>query len=131
MTSAKHPPVDVAVGILMQENGDVLLAQRPAGKPYAGYWEFPGGKLEPNETPQAALRRAIREELGMEIRVSALLADALHGEIHLSLYAAEIEHGAPVLLEHSAIAWIRDDEINKYALCPADRELLRRLGKLL
>ena len=66
-----------------------------------------------------------------EICVGALLADAVHGEIHLSLYAAEIEHGAPVLLEHSAIAWIQDDEINKYALCPADRELLRRLGKLL
>ena len=84
-----------------------------------------------NETPQAALRREIREELGMEICVGALLADAVHGEIHLSLYAAEIEHGAPVLIEHSAIAWIRDDEINEYALCPADRELLRRLGKLL
>lgn len=112
-------------------DGRFMICRRPAGKANAGLWEFPGGKLEPNETPQAALRREIREELGMEIRVSALLADALRGEIHLSLYAAEIEHGAPVLLEHSAIAWIRDDEINEYALCPADRELLRRLGKLL
>ena len=57
MTSAKHSPVDVAVGILMQENGDVLLAQRPAGKPYAGYWEFPGGKVETGETVENALKR--------------------------------------------------------------------------
>ena len=109
--------------------GRFMVCRRPAGKANAGLWEFPGGKLETGETPQAALRREIREELGMEIRVGMLLADASHGEIHLSLYAAEIERGAPVLLEHSAIAWIRAEEIVDYAFCPADMELLEKLGK--
>lgn len=53
----KKSPIDVAVGILMKENGDVLLAQRPAGKPYEGYWEFPGGKVETGETVEEALKR--------------------------------------------------------------------------
>ena len=60
-------------------DGRFMICRRPAGKANAGLWEFPGGKLEPNETPQAALRREIREELGMEICVGALLADAVHG----------------------------------------------------
>ena len=60
-------PIDVAVGILMKPNGDVLLGQRPEGKPYAGYWEFPGGKVDPGETILDALKREFVEELGMEI----------------------------------------------------------------
>ena len=62
MTSEKKAPIDVAVGILMKENGDVLLAQRPAGKPYEGYWEFPGGKVETGETVEEALKREFMEE---------------------------------------------------------------------
>ena len=60
-------PVDVAVGILMRPNGDVLLAQRPEGKPYEGYWEFPGGKVEAGEEISAALKREFLEELGITI----------------------------------------------------------------
>ena len=67
MQEAKAQPIDVAVGILMRPNGDVLLGQRPAGKPYAGYWEFPGGKVEPGEDIFAALQREFVEELGVEI----------------------------------------------------------------
>lgn len=59
--------VDVAVGILMRPNGEFLLTSRPEGKPYAGYWEFPGGKLEAGETVEHALRRELYEELGIEI----------------------------------------------------------------
>lgn len=60
-------PIDVAVGILMQPNGDVLVGQRPEGKPYAGYWEFPGGKVEAGESIFAALQREFKEELGIEV----------------------------------------------------------------
>ena len=63
----KVKPVDVAVGILMKPNGDVLLGQRPAGKPYEGYWEFPGGKVDPGETVLQALKREFVEELGLRI----------------------------------------------------------------
>ena len=67
MNTVKAKPVDVAVGVLMRPDGDVLLGQRPDGKPYAGYWEFPGGKLEAGETVEAALRRELHEELGITI----------------------------------------------------------------
>ncbi len=60
-------PIDVAVGILMKPNGDVLLGRRPDGKPYAGYWEFPGGKVEPGEAILDALKREFVEELGMQV----------------------------------------------------------------
>lgn len=66
MTAARSP-VDVAVGILVRPDGHLLLASRPDGKPYAGYWEFPGGKLEPGETVAHALRRELHEELGIDI----------------------------------------------------------------
>ena len=59
--------VDVAVGVLIREDGRVLLSSRPEGKPYAGYWEFPGGKLEAGETVHGALARELREELGLEL----------------------------------------------------------------
>jgi len=64
MSSASAAPIDVAVGILMKPNGDVLLGQRPEGKPYAGYWEFPGGKVQDGETPEAALVRELKEVAG-------------------------------------------------------------------
>jgi len=66
MTAARTP-VDVAVGILIRPDGCLLLASRPAGKPYAGYWEFPGGKLEPGESVAHALRRELHEELGVDV----------------------------------------------------------------
>jgi 8-oxo-dGTP diphosphatase len=65
--SDTRTPVDVAVGVLLQADGRFLLADRPAGKPYAGYWEFPGGKVEPGETVAAALARELREELGLDL----------------------------------------------------------------
>jgi 8-oxo-dGTP diphosphatase len=63
--------VRVAAAVILRGNGDVLLAQRPPGKVYAGYWEFPGGKCEPGETPRAALDRELREELGLAVRDAA------------------------------------------------------------
>ncbi len=63
----ERPVVDVAVGVLVQEDGTFLLTSRPSGKPYAGYWEFPGGKLEAGETVEQALQRELQEELGIQI----------------------------------------------------------------
>lgn len=67
-TSNTRPVTEVAVGVLVQADGRFLLAQRPAGKPYAGYWEFPGGKLEAGESVEAALQRELHEELGITIQ---------------------------------------------------------------
>jgi 8-oxo-dGTP diphosphatase len=63
---AREPPVEVAVAVILRPDDQFLLAQRPAGKVYAGFWEFPGGKVEPGETPESALIRELREELGID-----------------------------------------------------------------
>lgn len=108
-TSETARPIDVAVGILIKPNGDVLLAQRPAGKPYAGYWEFPGGKVEPGEAILAALKREFVEELGIEI----LGAEAWcgvehvypHAHVRLHFYFSRSWRGEPQSLEGQAFAW--------------------------
>ena len=112
----------VAAMILRDER--ILLCQRPVGKSNGTLWEFPGGKIEAGETPETALRREIREELNMDIRVGACLADTKRGDIHLTLYEAEITCGEPQLLEHSALAWVSRTEAEGYDLCPGDRVLL-------
>lgn len=103
------PPIDVAVGILIQSNGEVLLAQRPEGKPYAGYWEFPGGKVEPGEPIVHALKREFVEELGVEI----LSAEPWccveyvypHAHVRLHFYLSRAWTGTPQSLEGQALAW--------------------------
>ncbi|MES2300338.1 MAG: NUDIX domain-containing protein [Pseudomonadota bacterium] len=102
-------PIDVAVGILMKPNGEVLLGQRPAGKPYAGYWEFPGGKVEAGESVFAALRREFVEELGVHI-VSASPWCGVehvyeHAHVRLHFYISRHWTGEPQSLEGQAFAW--------------------------
>ena len=102
-------PIDVAVGILMKPNGDVLLGQRPAGKPYAGYWEFPGGKVEAGEAIVDALKREFVEELGVEI----VDADPWcgvehvyeHAHVRLHFFISRAWRGEPQSLEGQAFAW--------------------------
>ena len=105
----KAKPVDVAVGILMQANGDVLLGQRPQGKPYAGYWEFPGGKVEQGEDVFAALQREFMEELGVQV-VSGEAWCCVehvyeHAHVRLYFYICREWTGEPQSLEGQAFAW--------------------------
>lgn len=109
MTLVVASPIDVAVGILMQSNGDVLLGQRPEGKPYAGYWEFPGGKVEAGEAILDALKREFVEELGIEI-VSAEPWCGVehvypHAHVRLHFYISREWRGEPQSLEGQAFAW--------------------------
>ncbi|MGV3741220.1 MAG: NUDIX domain-containing protein [Burkholderiaceae bacterium] len=102
-------PIDVAVGVLIKPNGDVLLAQRPQGKPYAGYWEFPGGKVEPDEPILDALKREFLEELGIAI-VSAQPWCGVeyvypHAHVRLHFYLSREWQGEPQSLEGQAFAW--------------------------
>ena len=102
-------PIDVAVGILMKPNGDVLLGQRPEGKPYAGYWEFPGGKVEAGESILDALKREFVEELGIEI-VSAEEWCGVehvyeHAHVRLHFFISREWRGEPQSLEGQAFAW--------------------------
>lgn len=106
-----RPVVDVAVGVLIQPEGDFLLTSRPFGKVYAGYWEFPGGKLEPGETVEAALTRELREELGIDIDTAVLwreeVVDYPHALVRLHFCKVFKWVGELQMREAQTFAWQR------------------------
>ncbi len=120
----------VAAVALIDPDGRVLIAQRPEGKAMAGLWEFPGGKVEPGETPEAALIRELDEELGIGTWASCLapLTFASHGypDFHLlmPLYACRRWDGVPQAREHAALKWAKAHDLGQYPMPPADRPLV-------
>jgi len=124
-------PVDVAVAVLIRSDGAALLAQRPESKVYSGYWEFPGGKIEPGEPVPEALRREIREELGVEIeRAYPWITRVFvypHAKVRLHFYRVYAWRGEPSALEHQAIAWQPPDAVTLGPLLPANGPVLRSL----
>lgn len=132
MPSSLRPPIDVAVGILMQANGDVLLAQRPDGKPYAGYWEFPGGKVESGEALFDALRREFREELGIGILSAQpwCCVDHVypHAHVRLHFFISRQWNGEPQSLEGQAFAW--QGSVGVEPLLPATIPLIAWLDEV-
>ena len=116
--------VEVAVGVLIREDGRMLLSSRPEGKPYAGYWEFPGGKIEAGETPQEALKREIMEELDTEVAVGEWIETVEYDYpgFHLSMdcFWCEIVKGDLVLKEHEAARWLTREELTDVEWLPAD-----------
>ncbi|MGB9991356.1 NUDIX domain-containing protein [Massilia sp. SM-13] len=127
----KKAPVDVAVGILMKPNGDVLLGQRPEGKPYAGYWEFPGGKVDPGETILEALKREFMEELGMEVLSAEEWCGVEHvyehAHVRLHFFISRDFRGEPQSLEGQAFAWQGAVEVEP--LLPATIPLLEWIDR--
>lgn len=120
------------VAAMIRDGERALLCRRPEGKNLGGKWEFPGGKIEPGETGEAAIAREIREELGVEIEVGAKLAAVTQEypgrTVRLALYGARVLRGAPRMLEHSDMRWVPLEELCGFDLCPADRQLIERLG---
>lgn len=120
----------VSAVALIDVDGRVLLAQRPPGKSMAGLWEFPGGKVEPGETPEAALIRELHEELGIETWSSCLapLTFASHSyeEFHLMmpLFACRKWQGTPCAREGQTLKWVRLVEMNAYPMPAADIPLI-------
>ena len=120
----------VSAVALIDPEGRVLLAQRPAGKALAGLWEFPGGKVEPSETPEAALIRELHEELGIDTWKSCLapLTFASHSyvDFHLlmPLFACRRWDGIVQGREGQALAWVRPDRLRDYPMPPADLPLI-------
>lgn len=120
----------VSAVALIDIDGRVLLAQRPEGKSMAGLWEFPGGKVESGETPEAALIRELREELGIDTSASCLapLAFASHtyDDFHLlmPLFACRRWTGSVIPLEGQTLAWVRSTDLNRYDMPPADVPLI-------
>lgn len=132
MSAAKPKPIDVAVGILMKSNGDVLLGQRPAGKPFPGYWEFPGGKVEPDESVFDALKREFVEELDIEILSAEPWCGVdyvyPHAHVRLHFFISREWQGEPKSLEGQAFAW--QGELGVEPLLPATIPLIEWLDKL-
>ena len=127
----------VAAAALIDADGRLLVQQRPAGKQMEGLWEFPGGKIEPGETPEAALVRELGEELGIETQAAccapACFASEPLGERHLLLllYVIRKWRGTPQPLEGGALRWVRPVELHALAMPPADRPLIGLLEALL
>ncbi len=123
--------VKVAAAVLLRDGGEVLLAQRPAGKPYAGYWEFPGGKFEPGEEPRAALVRELREELGIEVTDAApwFLQEFVYPHAHVELHFFRVFAWRGELVGHDgqAFAWQTPGRFTVSPLLPANTRILAAL----
>ncbi len=136
-TGADKPVVLVVAVALIDVDGRVLLAERPEGKSMAGLWEFPGGKVHDGETPEAALIRELKEELGIDVTASCLapFTFASHGypEFHLlmPLYVCRKWHGSVTPREGQRLAWVRPNRLADYAMPPADKPLVAMLRDLL
>jgi 8-oxo-dGTP diphosphatase len=135
-TGAK-PVVLVAAAALIDVDGRVLLAQRPPGKSMAGLWEFPGGKVDPGETPEAALIRELDEELGISVHESCLapFTFASHGyeSFHLlmPLYVCRKWQGIAIAREGQTLKWVRPAQLADHPMPPADKPLVAMLRDLL
>jgi len=131
------PLVLVAALALVDADGRVLIARRPEGKPMAGLWEFPGGKVQDGETPEAAAIREAREELGIDTRTSCLaplvFASHAYDDFHLlmPLYACRVWAGAIVPQEGQAVDWVRPVRLRDYPMPPADEPLVALLRDFL
>ncbi len=131
------PTVLVSAAALIDVDGRVLLAQRPEGKAMAGLWEFPGGKVEKGETPEAALIRELEEELAVNTKESCLapLSFASHeyDDFHLLLllYVCRRWHGTPTPKENNPVIWVRPPRLGDYPMPPADKPLVAMLQDLL
>ncbi len=122
---------------LVDADNRVLLGKRPEGKPMAGLWEFPGGKVRENETPEQALIRELREELTIDVSEACLapftFASHAYGHIHLlmPLYVCRQWNGVIAPREHSDLAWVRPRRMASWPMPPADTPLVAMLCDLL
>lgn len=130
MNGQRMKLVLVAALALIDEDGRVLLTQRPEGKPMAGLWEFPGGKIEDGESPEAALIREMREELGVELRAPCIapltFASHTYEDFHLlmPLFVCLRWEGDVEPLEGQKLAWVRASRLRDYPMPPADLPLI-------
>lgn len=131
------PLLLVAACALIDVDGRVLIAQRPEGKSLAGLWEFPGGKVEPGETPEAALVRELKEELDIDVAEACLapfvFASHVYESFHLlmPLWLCRRWSGVAIAREHQALAWVKPAALADFPMPPADAPLVAHLRDFL
>ena len=127
----EQPRKTVRVAAAIIREGDRILATQRGYGPYKDYWEFPGGKIEPGETPADALRREIREELTVGIRVERhfMTVEYDYPAFHLSMdcFLAAVEEGELKLMEHESAAWLSKDRLRSVNWLPADLAVMEKL----
>jgi mutator protein MutT len=131
LTSPTRLSIHVVAAAVTDAAGRVLIAQRPAGKHMAGWWEFPGGKLEPGEDLREGLQRELREELGIKIETPRPLLRLHHSypdrDVLLDIWVVRHFSGEPQALDHQALRWCTRSELEVAELLPADRPIVRAL----
>lgn len=124
--------IDVAAGLVFRQ-GQLLLTQRPAGGHLAGLWEFPGGKRDAHETFEECLRRELREELGIEVEVGAMVESVTHAypekTVHLRFFRCAWRANEPRALGCADFRWVRAEDLAGFEFPPADTPLLERLRR--
>jgi 8-oxo-dGTP diphosphatase len=119
------------VGAAIVHEGKILCAQRPEWQLLPLMWEFPGGKIEPGESPEEALRREIMEEMGCAIEVGGQIEHTVHeydfGIVHLTTFYCKLLSGTPVLTEHARAEWLAKEELDSLEWAPADLPAVRKI----
>ncbi len=125
--------IEVVAAVIFDEQGRIFATQRGYGE-WKDWWEFPGGKIEPGETPQQALRREIREELDADIEVGELLRtiDYDYPTFHLTMHCfkCRLANGHLTLLEHEAAKWLTPSDLQSVRWLPADEEIIQDLSNM-
>ncbi|HJV45205.1 MAG TPA: (deoxy)nucleoside triphosphate pyrophosphohydrolase [Bacillota bacterium] len=123
--------IDVVGAVIYDENKRILCALRGPNRSMEGFWEFPGGKIEPGENPKQALIREIKEELDCLIQVEDQIADVIHPypeiEVHLTTYKSRLVEGSPKALEHKELRWVPIDQLWELNWAPADISTVRNI----
>lgn len=123
------------VGAVIIQDGRIFAAKRGPGKSMAGFWEFPGGKIEPGESPQAALTRELEEELRIRAEVGEFLTTTRHNTgtvvVELSTYICDLVSGTPILTEHEEFRWVTADKLTELTWAPADVPTVELLAERL
>jgi 8-oxo-dGTP diphosphatase len=127
--------VDVMIVVtagIVRRDGRILICKRPAGKRLAGVWEFPGGKMEPGETPEECLARELREELGFEARVGDIYDARIEREFRefiILYYEVEIASGEPRALEHAEARYVTGEELSSFRFASSDEGVAEKLAR--
>jgi len=129
-----QPAINVAIGILINDQQQILVGQRPPNTIMPGYWEFPGGKIESGETPQRALHRELAEEIGIDVLVAEVLLDFSYVRDdlprHIHVWLIKSYHGEPHGREGQPIKWVAISELRDINLLPMNEPIIKALEDL-